>query len=56
MMLAGIYIYMNDFLVIFVIYRYYLYACESFTYYLFLEKHIDLILALLHHVRDDNLA
>jgi hypothetical protein len=24
--------------------------------YLFLEKHIDLIPALLHHVRDDNLA
>ena len=24
--------------------------------YLFLEQHIDLISALLHHVRDDNLA
>jgi len=41
------------------LHQYYLCACGSFIYlfiYLFLEKHIDLIPTLLHHVRDDNLA
>ena len=46
-----------EILLVKMLHRYYLYAlADPLFIYLFLEKHIDVIQALLHYVRDDNLA